>query len=139
MIKNKKIHHFIKFKIYVQLLRYIFAAGLLFSIDIILFYLLADTLNLNYIAVNSCIFILGSIANYVLSYKWVFLEGNINSHFRNIKVLLLVIFFSLLLSNIQLYAYIEILDIEKLDAKLLSSVIVFAWNFMARKYFVFRC
>ena len=74
-----------------------------------------------------------------LKYKWVFLEGNINSHFRNIKVLLLVIFFSLLLSNIQLYAYIEILDIEKLDAKLLSSVIVFAWNFMARKYFVFRC
>jgi putative flippase GtrA len=123
----------------VQLFRYIFAAGLLFTIDIILFYLLADILNLNYIAVNSCIFILGSIANYVLSYKWVFLEGNINSHFRNIKVLLLVIFFSLLLSNIQLYAYIEILDIEKLDAKLLSSVIVFAWNFMARKYFVFRC
>ena len=129
-----------KMKISKQLIRYIFAAGGLFLIDVILFYFLADFLEFNYIIVNSSLFFLGTVFNYVLSYKWVFLDSkNIDSHYRNIKALIFVVLLSLLLSNIQLYIYIEILNIEKLNAKLLSSVIVFAWNFLGRKYFVFRC
>jgi len=129
-----------KMNISKQLIRYIFAAGGLFLIDVILFYFLADFLEFNYIIVNSSLFFLGTVFNYVLSYKWVFLDSkNIDSHYRNIKALIFVVLLSLLLSNIQLYIYIEILNIEKLNAKLLSSVIVFAWNFLGRKYFVFRC
>ena len=129
-----------KMKISKQLIKYIFAAGSIFLIDVILFYFLADLLEFNYILVNSSLFIFGTVFNYVLSFKWVFLDSkNIDSHYRNIKVLILVVLLSLLLSNIQLYIYIEILNIEKLNAKLLSSVIVFAWNFLGRKYFVFRC
>jgi putative flippase GtrA len=122
-----------------QLFRYVIAAGGLFLIDVALFYFLAVFFNINYLFVNTTLFLFGSIINYILSYKWVFLESNIESHSRNIKVLILVLFFSLLLSNLQLYFYIEILNLEKLDSKLLSAAIVFIWNFIARKYFVFRC
>ena len=125
--------------IFFQLFRYVIAAGGLFLIDVVLFYILAVFFNLNYLAVNSTLFLFGSVFNYILSYNWVFLDSNIDSHFRNIKVLIFVLFLSLLLSNLQLYFYIEILTLEKLDSKLLSAVIVFIWNFLARKYFVFRC
>ena len=125
--------------IFFQLFRYVIAGGGLFLIDVVLFYVFAVFLNINYLAVNSTLFLFGSVLNYILSYKWVFLNSNIDSHSRNIKVLMLVLLFSLLLSNLQLYFYIEILTLEKLDSKLLSAVMVFIWNFLARKYFVFRC
>lgn len=122
-----------------QLFRYVIAAGGLFLIDLVLFYVFAVHFNFYYLAVNTLLFLFGSILNYVLSYKWVFLDSNVESHIRNIKVLILVLFFSLLLSNLQLYIYIEVLHLEKFDSKLISAAIVFIWNFMARKYFVFRC
>jgi putative flippase GtrA len=125
--------------IFFQLFRYVIAGGGLFLIDVVLFYVFAVFLNINYLAVNSTLFLFGSVLNYILSYKWVFLNSNIDSHSRNIKVLLLVLLFSLLLSNLQLYFYIEILTLDKLDSKLLSAAVVFIWNFLARKYFVFRC
>ena len=125
--------------IFFQLFRYVIAGGGLFLIDVVLFYVFAVFFNINYLVVNSTLFVFGSVLNYILSYKWVFLDSNIDSHSRNIKVLMLVLLFSLLLSNLQLYFYIEILTLEKLDSKLLSAVMVFIWNFLARKYFVFRC
>ena len=125
--------------IFFQLFRYVIAGGGLFLIDVVLFYVFAVFLNINYLAVNSTLFLFGSVLNYILSYKWVFLNSNIDSHSRNIKVLLLVLLFSLLLSNLQLYFHIEILTLDKLDSKLLSAAVVFIWNFLARKYFVFRC
>ena len=125
--------------IFFQLFRYVIAGGGLFLIDVVLFYVFAVFFNINYLVVNTTLFVFGSILNYILSYKWVFLDSNIDSHSRNIKVLMLVLLFSLLLSNLQLYFYIEILTLEKLDSKLLSAVMVFIWNFLARKYFVFRC
>jgi len=125
--------------IFFQLFRYVIAGGGLFLIDVVLFYVFAVFLNINYLAVNSTLFLFGSVLNYILSYKWVFLNSNIDSHSRNIKVLLLVLLISLLLSNLQLYFYIEILTLDKLDSKLLSAAVVFIWNFLARKYFVFRC
>jgi putative flippase GtrA len=125
--------------IFFQLFRYVIAGGGLFLIDVVLFYVFAVFFNINYLIVNTTLFVFGSILNYILSYKWVFLNSNVDSHSRNIKVLMLVLLFSLLLSNLQLYFYIEILTLEKLDSKLLSAVMVFIWNFLARKYFVFRC
>lgn len=125
--------------IFFQLFRYGLAAGGLFLIDVALFYVLAVFFNVNYIAVNTTLFLFGAVLNYILSYKWVFLDSNIESHSRNIKVLIFVLFIGLILSNLQLYFYIEIQKLEKLDSKLLSAVIVFIWNFLARKYFVFRC
>ena len=125
--------------IFFQLFRYVIAGGGLFLIDVVLFYVFAVFFNINYLVVNTTLFLFCSVLNYILSYKWVFLDSNIDSHSRNIKVLMLVLLFSLLLSNLQLYFYIEILTLEKLDSKLLSAVMVFIWNFLARKYFVFRC
>jgi len=125
--------------IFFQLFRYVIAGGGLFLIDVVFFYVFAVFFSINYLVVNTTLFLFGSVLNYILSYKWVFLDSNIDSHSRNIKVLMLVLLFSLLLSNLQLYFYIEILTLEKLDSKLLSAVMVFIWNFLARKYFVFRC
>lgn len=126
-------------KVQGQFIRYFFAAGSIFLLDLVLFYLFVKVLGANYLLINTVIFIAGSLTNYVVSYKWVFPDADLRSHKRNLAALTVVIVSGILVSNLILLVTIEQFGLEEMLSKIIAVGAVFGWNFVGRKFLVFRC
>jgi putative flippase GtrA len=83
-------------------------------------------------------FLLGLIINYLLSIKWVFDKRNINKKSVEFVIFALVGIVGLLLNQVFIWFFTEIINLYYMLSKIISSGIVFLWNFSLRKYLLFR-
>ena len=124
--------------LFVQLFRYFFVGGFAFIIDFCALFLLTEYLNLYYLLSAPLAFLLGLIINYLLSIKWVFDKRNINKKSVEFVIFALVGIVGLLLNQVFIWFFTEIINLYYMLSKIISSGIVFLWNFSLRKYLLFR-
>ncbi|MCK4558475.1 MAG: GtrA family protein [Calditrichia bacterium] len=124
--------------LFVQLFRYFFAGGFAFIIDFCALFLLTEYLNLYYLLSAPLAFLLGLIINYLLSIKWVFDKRNINKKSVEFVIFALVGIVGLLLNQVFIWFFTEIINLYYMLSKIISSGIVFLWNFGMKKYLLFR-
>ena len=126
--------------IFVQLLRYTFVGGFAFIIDFGLLFLLTEYLHLHYILSATISFVAGLFANYIVSTIWVFDRNNARIKNRKLEFL----YFSAIgmiglgLNDLFIWLFTEYLHIYYMLYKIMVAVIVYLWNFLARKYFLFN-
>lgn len=119
----------------IQGIRYCFTGGLAFVADFLAYSLLLNYLH--YQLANYSGLLVGLAINYVLSKKWVF-QSKAKS---NSKELFSFCFFTAIafaLASLGLYIQIDLLGVEEKLAKLIISVIIFVFNFLVRKFVIFR-
>ena len=121
----------------VQLFRYIWVGGLSFVIDYISLFLFTEYLHINYLISAAIAFILGLITNYQLSTIWVFNNSRLNNKFTEFTIFSIIGIIGLGLNEIIIYICSEFLNLYYMISKLISTVVVFFWNFMGRKYILF--
>ena len=126
--------------ILIQLFRYTLVGGTAFIVDIGLLYLLTEYLYIHYIISASLSFIAGLLVNYIISTHWVFdKESSIVTN-KSLEFL----FFSLIgiiglgLNDALIWAFTEFLGLYYILSKIITAVLVYLWNFLARKYFIFN-
>lgn len=122
----------------VQLLRYTFVGGLAFIIDFGMLALLTELFHIYYLVSAAIAFIFGLFTNYILSIQWVF---NIHSK-KNICTELIIFtiigIIGLGLNEIIMWLFTDYLNLTYyLISKIISTGIVYLWNFFARKYLLF--
>ena len=117
--------------IFYQFVRYTFVGGLAFIVDFGLLYVLTEYLNLYYVVSATLSFIAGLLVNYFISITWVFAKAGASKHLASIGII------GLLLNALILWFITESFDIYYMYSKLIAAVIVYLWNFLARKYFLF--
>ena len=106
-------------------------------VDIGLFMLFAQGLGLPYLRVAAGSFVVATFVNYFLSVRFVFVSG---ARFRRRWELVLVFVVSavgLALNQVILAACVEMARFPLLFAKLTATGVVFFWNYLARRVFVF--
>ncbi len=119
----------------IQLFRYLIVGGVAFIVDFGLLAFLTEKFELPY-QLSACIsFVAGLTVNYVLSIFWVF---NSQAQGRSAKVAEFTLFAIVGVVGLGLNALIMWLFTEKagfhyLLSKIVSTIIVFAWNFFARR------
>lgn len=118
------------------LLRYLFVGGIAAFADWAIFAFFAIGLSLDYIPIAVIGFLVATLINYSLSIRFVFVGGR---HAQRVEVSLvfLVSAFGLLLNVAALFALMKLLLMHPMLAKVLATAAVFAWNFGARKFWVF--
>jgi putative flippase GtrA len=121
-----------------QLFRYTFVGGFAFLVDFGTLLILTEYFNIHYLLSAGLGFILGLIVNYFLSIKWVF-DNRVMENW-----LLEFLFFSSIgliglgLNELFLWILTDILLIYYLISKLITTFIVYFWNFFARKMLLFN-
>ena len=136
MLKNalsNKTNH-----LFVQLVRYFFAGGLAFIIDFCALFILTEYLNIHYLLSAPLAFLLGLVTSYILSIKWVFDKRNISRKSVEFVIFALVGLVGLLLNQVFIWFFTEIMILYYMFSKIISSGIVFLWNFSMKKYLLFR-
>ncbi len=122
----------------VQIFRYVLSGAAACAVDYSVLVTLTQTFKLYYLTSAAIAFMLGSTVSYILNITWVFEERAFTD--RRLEALL---FFSiggvgLFLNHYCIQFFTETVKLHYLGSKVISTMVVFAVNFIARKYILFR-
>lgn len=120
--------------IFIQFFRYIFVGGFAFLVDFFLLYFFKDFCGIHYLISAALSFVIALIVNYLLSTYWIFNRNQINSKFIEFAIFGLIGVVGLIFTEIILYVCTDIFGIYYLISKIISTIIVMFWNFLARRF-----
>lgn len=119
------------------LLRYAIVGGIAALIDISFFAFFAKWLGYSYLWVAAEGFILATLINYQLSRRFVFAATTRFTRTTELGLVYLVSLIGLSVHQLVLFWMVDHAAIGLMTSKLTATGIVFFWNYLARKYFVF--
>ncbi|MDR2011219.1 MAG: GtrA family protein [Bacteroidales bacterium] len=121
----------------IQLFRYTFVGGFAFLVDFGLLTFCKEILDLHLLVSTTIGFTAGLIVNYIISIFWVFTK----SKYKNKKIEFLI--FSIVgivglgLTNLFMWVFTDIVGIHYMISKVITTILVYLWNFFGRKYTLF--
>lgn len=118
-----------------QFIKYFGVGAIAAIVNIGMLYVFTDILQIHYIISNILSFTLGLITNYILSKKWVFKNENIKNKKIEFIIYALIGVLGLALDTFLLYIIVDKKGLHYILGKIISTIIVFVWNFIARKVF----
>ena len=121
-----------------QLIRYGLVGGVSFIVDYGSLWLLTEKAGLPYLWSAARAFVLGLVCNYILSTKWVFGESRIKNGWGEFAAFALIGVIGLGLNELIMYSCTDGLGFHYKLSKIISTGIVFFWNFLARRFLVFK-
>lgn len=121
-----------------QLVLYGIVGGIAFIADYGTLWFLTEYCHLHYLLSAAIAFILGLVINYVLSTKWVFSDRKYKSKWIEFLFFTFIGIVGLGLNEILIFIVSHNLDKHYMIGKIISTIVVFFWNFLARKYLLFK-
>ncbi len=121
-----------------ELIRSIATSMISFSVDFGILALLTEVFRVYYLVSAAIAFGVGVTMSYLLSVFWVFASRRIPSKAAEYGLFVLIGVIGLGLNEALLWLFTEELSIYYLLSKLIAAILVFFWNFGARKYILFR-
>ena len=131
-------------KVVRQILSYFCVGGVSALVEWILFAIFTNVVGINYIVATCCAFIFSTATNWALGRVWTFKDNKV---YQNKKIREIIMIFSVsaigLLFNIGLmYIFVTVMRLNTSVLKILSKIgatgIVFLWNFLVRKFVVYK-
>jgi putative flippase GtrA len=109
--------------------------GIAFVVDFGLLFLLTAYAGLHYQWSAAISFIAGLAVNYMISITWVFNadEGSRNRLYEFLMFAVVGVI-GLGLNALIIYVFTELVGVYYLISKIISTIIVFLWNFLGRRY-----
>lgn len=122
----------------VQLFRYGFVGGVAFLVDYGTLFLLTEYAGFPYLVSAAIAFIAGLVVNYLLSISWVFNQNRSENPTKEFLFFAAIGVVGLLLNEFIMYIGTDRFHLHYMFSKIISTVIVFFWNFFARKVLLFN-
>ena len=125
--------------VWVQLFRYGLSGFVATAVDFLILTILTEAFGEDLLLVWTAIaFISGRLVTYLLSTHWVFDSHRFRSKTAEALVFLAIGVVGLGLTELFMWVLAEKIDLFYLLSKLISSILVFFWNFTAKKFIVFH-
>lgn len=124
--------------LFIQFFRYTLVGGLAFVVDLVLLFVLTEYAHWHYLVSATLSFLAGLLVNYILRTQWIFRSSKIKN--KKIEFILfgLIGVIGLGLNNVLLYFFTDLIGLYYMLSKLITAVLVYAWNFLGRRYFLFN-
>lgn len=129
MKENKK-------ELFIQIIKFLIVGGIATLIDWAIYYVLYNYLSLEPLIANIISYSLSTIYNYLASVKYVFKVNKEKKKYHNFIIFIVFSLIGLLLSEGLIYLFINKLNINKMIAKIISTILVMIFNFITRKIFL---
>ncbi len=121
-----------------QLFSYGFVGVAAFAEDYGSLFLLTHFVGVPYLWSAAVAFIFGLVSNYLLSISWVFKQSGTMQRWQEFMFFAIIGVIGLIFNELIMYAGTDILHLHYMVSKLISTAIVFFWNFFARKFLLFN-
>lgn len=121
----------------VQFFKYVFVGGIAYCVDFGSLFFLTEVVKIHYLLSAAIAFILGLLTNYALSILWVFPKRALANKRVEFFIFSIIGLVGLGLNEVIIWFFTEFVHFHYLISKILSTVVVFFWNFVARKKILF--
>jgi len=121
-----------------EFVRYGLASGVALAVDAGLLGVLTSGLGIPYLVSGAIGFMAGLITIYLLSIGWVFQNRNLKDARAELLIFAIIGIVGLGINHAVLYVLTGLVGVHYGLSKAASVVLVFSWNFGARKYLLFR-
>lgn len=139
-----QIKRFFEIPIIRQFLSYFCVGGAAAIVEWVLFAVFANAIGINYIAATCLAFVFSTAANWILGRLWTFRDSKAYAG-KKAKEIVLVFAASAvgLLFNMGLmYLFVSVMGLDtgllKTLSKIAATGIVFIWNFLIRKFAIYK-
>ena len=123
----------------VQMFRYLLTGCTAFAADVGLLTLMTECFGRNLLLLWTAIaFSVGIVITYLLSVRWVFDNRNVDNRAAEFGIFTLIGIVGLGLTELLMWLIAEKAGLHYLPAKGITAGIVFFWNFLAKKFILFR-
>ena len=123
--------------LFIQFVRYFISGGIAFVVDFSLLYLLTEICSVHYVLSSVISFTVGLIITYIFSVTWIFDKRSIKNRRAEFLIFAVIGGVGLLLTSFFMWFFTDILDFHYLISKAFTTVIVFCWNFAAKRFILF--
>lgn len=124
--------------IYIQLVRYVVAGGVAFTVDFVLLWLLTEHIGVHYLLSTVIAYSVGLGITYLLSVYWIFNERSTRNWVVELTIFALIGIIGLGLTSLSMWFLTDRLQIHYLLSKIVTTGVVFIWNFIAKKFILFK-
>lgn len=124
--------------VYVQFLRYGFVAVVSLAVDFGALVLLKEYAHFHYLVAASISFLLGLFTNYWLSKLWVFHSSKLDNKRKEFLIFFAIGLVGLLLTDLLMWSFTDGLGFYYVASKAIATILVYFWNFGARKKILFN-
>lgn len=118
----------------VQSFRYFWVALIGLGVDFGTLVLLTEVWDVNYLLSTVCGFLAGLVVNFILSERFVFDDPKLRSGWLRFVVFGVIGALGLALLTFLMWLQVDVLGWHYILAKVLATVLVYAWNFLARRW-----
>ena len=120
-----------------EFIRYFAASAVALLVDAGILALLTSYAGVPYLISGAISFVFGIVVNYLLSIRWVFERRTFGDARVEFALFFLIGIVGLFINELVLWFLTSHFGIYYLFSKGISVIIVFLWNFFARKFFLF--
>ena len=141
MYKDISLEHLFKkptSNIFIQLFRYTFVGGFAFIVDFALLFVLTEYAGIHYLVSAAIALTAGLIINYLLSIVWVFDKRRVVNKSVEFTLFAAIGVVGLGLNELFIWVFTEFAGLYYLFSKIVSTAIVYLWNFFSRKFTLFN-
>lgn len=124
--------------LFVQLIRYFVSGGVAFVVDASLLYLLTEWLGFHYLLSTVISYSVGLVITYLFSILWVFDNRSVENKVVEFSVFASIGVMGLGLTSLFMWLFTSKCGFHYIVSKIITTVIVFVWNFVAKKLLLFR-
>lgn len=124
--------------VFIQLFRYTFVGGFAFVIDFGLLWFLKEIFGLHYLLSATLAFIAGLTVNYFISIRWVFIRYKNRNRISEFFYFTFIGIIGLGLNDLFMWLFTDKVQFHYLISKIAAAILVYLWNFFARKYLLFN-
>ncbi len=122
----------------IQFVRYTVVGGVAFVVDFGLLYALTQYGGFFYLTSATLAFVVGLVINYTFSVLWVFSKRAVSNRWVEFGLFALVGVLGLGLNDLFMWLLTSVAGLYYLYSKLITTALVFVWNFAIRKVSLFR-
>jgi len=123
---------------FVQLFRYFWVGGVAFIVDFSVLFAMTHFAKVHYLISAAVAFVLGLATNYTLSVSWVFKQRKLQNAVLEFLIFGLVGIAGLGLNELIMWTCTDKAGFHYLVSKIISTGMVFFFNFIFRKLLLFR-
>lgn len=121
-----------------EFVRYFLASALALAVDTGTLWFMTSVIGVSYLVSGAFAFMLGLAVVYILSITWVFDVRRVRSVWQEFLIFAGIGIAGLLLNEAILALFTGVFGLFYLYSKVVSVIVVFTWNFLVRKYWLFR-
>lgn len=137
---QKYWHHLVEKKsnnVVIQLFRHTVSGGFAFVLDFAVLYILTEFVGWPYQVATILGYSVGILITYFFSVRWIFHHRKIKNKSLELTIFIVLNLIGLVLNSFFMWVFTSLLAVYYVYSKLLTTGIIFFWNFYSKKFTLF--